>query len=594
MCRKVISEERDSPLPILSHNNFQKLFPFAFQIDSELQVHYVGDGWKKVTSLLSVGSALGDVFKLKRPVLPMVFEELVAQRENLFILELNQPVPFLVRGSFFLPDSARNSDSLLFIGEPWISSVNDLETSGMSLNDLPLHHPMGDLLLLLETERTNLKEMRDLSGKLHTSNEELKSREEILKEKIKEQLALEAQLRQSQKMEALGRLAGGIAHDFNNLLFAINGYAGLALNAVEGGSSAARSIQCIQQGADRAAALIEQLLTFSRQTNLNSVSMNLSKEIRELTFLLRPLLRNNIRLSLAASKHDFFCWMDKNALQQIIMNVVINAMDAMPEGGEIGVWIKSPEQIVASGLALDSFVEIGIQDTGMGMEDDVLSKVFEPFFTTKEVGKGTGLGLSMVHSLVGQCAGMIEVESKINEGTTLRVFLPRVQPKEEHSSSLIDNLLTEDGAAPIRVLLVEDDPLVRGILVQMLSNASFEVIAHSCPIAALRALSVHKEKVDIVVTDIVMPKMNGIEMARQISNGSSILPTLFITGDTKGLSLNKGTLPRYSRLLRKPFSAITLIQELRLLLKESVPEQRKPGKEQNSGSPIEKSSLMGV
>lgn len=555
-------------MPKLNFDEIREISPFSFVLNSELQFVAVGVGWKKLSHRIVAGRCLEEGLEAIRPVHVLNFDEICCHLENAFIFHLKEKEGLIVRGQFYRKESSEFGEILLFIGSPWIRSLEELKECGLELSDFPPHHFLGDLLVLLQTERTNQRELQELADKLRISAEELRHQNEELRRSSEAQSALEAQLRQSQKMEALGRLAGGVAHDFNNILFAIDGYADAALSALDDGSKAAQSIRQMKMGAARATALVQQLLAFSRQKTLKAVTIDIGAEVEQVTALIMPLMRGGIRISTDLPSESLRVWADPNALQQILMNLAINAVDAMPEGGELRIGIGIPERSPIPELAPAGFVEIIVSDTGMGIEPETLEKIFEPFFTTKEPGKGTGLGLSIVHSLIEQCGGTIEVASTLAEGTTFRVLLPRLVERRDELAA--DRSLQERRSLREAqcVLLVEDDLLVRNILVQMLTAAGYEVLENSGPREALKVFEERKDDIDLIVTDVVMPGMSGLQMVREIEKRGFVKPVLFVTGDARDKSLQPAAWPPHYRLLRKPFPAMTLIDEVHALLQQ--------------------------
>ena len=537
-------------------------------LDSELKFVAIGEKWKKLSHRCAPGRYLAEGFEVIRPVLTVNVREIESHLENVFILKVKGEEEILIRGQFYRKESNEFGAILLFIGSPWISSLEDLKQCGLELSDFPPHHPLGDLLVLLQTERTNQQELRELAEKLRISGEELRRQNEELRQRSKERSMLEAQLRQSQKMEALGRLAGGVAHDFNNILFAIDGYGEVALSELEEGSKAAKSITQMKHGVARATALVQQLLAFSRQKTLKAVTIDIGQEVEQVTALVMPLMRGGVRISTELLPEPVQVWADPNALQQILMNLAINAVDAMPDGGDLRIGVGIPERSPIPEFAATGFVEIVVSDTGMGIEPGILEKIFEPFFTTKEPGKGTGLGLSIVHSLVEQCGGTIEVSSVVGEGTSFRILLPRLV--ETRRDSTIDRNLQKKRALRENqcILLVEDDLLVRNILVQMLTAAGYEVLENSGPREALKVFEERKDDIDLIVTDVVMPGMSGLQMVREIEKRGFVKPILFVTGDARDTSLHPDSWPPHYRLLRKPFPAMTLLDEVSTLLRQ--------------------------
>src|SRR5215471_2278082 len=355
-----------------------------------------------------------------------------------------------------------------------------------------------------------------LSGRAMDGQNEAKGELEIIAEDITERRQLEEQFRQAQKMEAVGRLAGGVAHDFNNLLMVINGYTEVLLEQLEPGDGRHQKVQSIQQAADRAATLTRQLLAFSRKQVLELKVVDVNAVISDMERLLRPLIGENIELVTRLSPEAGRTRADAGQLEQVIMNLVVNAKDAMPEGGRIS--------IQSSGITVHQsfrehryiqpgrYVVISLSDTGQGMDKETQSRIFEPFFTTKEKGKGTGLGLSTVYGIVKQSGGYVFLQSDIGVGTTFHIYLPRVEETTEVSSPA-KSPERENGGTET-VLLVEDEDSVRELVRETLVSRGYKVLEAENGESGLRVAQAHQGAIDMVITDVVMPGMGGRELAK--------------------------------------------------------------------------------
>jgi PAS domain S-box-containing protein len=387
---------------------------------------------------------------------------------------------------------------------------------------------------------------------------------------VTEQKALEEQLRQSQKMETVGRLAGGMAHDFNNLLTAIVGYAQLAAGRLAPEDGARRDIEEVTRAADRAADLIRQLLAFSRRQVLEAKVLDVNDAVRDLERMLGGMIGEHIELVTALDDGLRRVKADPSQLQQVILNLAVNARDAMPSGGRLTIATRNVriDRRHARRHAVPApgwYVELMVTDTGEGMDAATLDQIFEPFFTTKAPGEGTGLGLSTVHGIVNQSGGEISVESEPGAGTTFRIFLPatteRAQPAVAPAPPLEP---TAPGAGTI--LLLEDEKVVRDLVRAILERDGFRVIEASVPEEALAASLRDRDGIDLLLTDVVMPGMSGPDVARAIGSPERPLKVLYMSGYSDEAVIQKGLLEPGSAFLQKPFNAHELTEKIRGLL----------------------------
>jgi two-component system cell cycle sensor histidine kinase/response regulator CckA len=379
----------------------------------------------------------------------------------------------------------------------------------------------------------------------------------------------EDQLRQAQKMEAVGQLAGGIAHDFNNLLMAIMSNAELASLELPGTSPAASHIDEIKNASKRARSLTQQLLAFSRKQMLQPRVLAMNDVVREAELILRRLLGENLAMSVTLAPDAGQVKADQGQLTQVLMNLAVNARDAMPGGGQLSIDTSNrdttpDEARAARGLQAGKYVALRVRDTGLGMDDETQQRIFEPFFTTKPPGQGTGLGLSTAYGIVKQSGGYIGVESAPGEGTTFTILLPRVfAPAEQLAPA------TPEGASSARgnVLLVEDEAAVREATKRMLRKFGFGVVESKNGAEALAAWN-DAGTIDVVLTDVVMPMMGGVELAKRLRERHPGLRIVFMSGYTQGTLDPAAMEGDATRFLPKPFTAEQLIGTLSALIEE--------------------------
>jgi two-component system cell cycle sensor histidine kinase/response regulator CckA len=378
-------------------------------------------------------------------------------------------------------------------------------------------------------------------------------------------------LRQAQKMEAIGQLAGGVAHDFNNLLTIINGYGDIALGECEAGGRLYESITEIRRAADRAAELTRQLLAFSRRQVLEPETFDLNDVVSEHASMLARLLGEDIELDVALGAHDGFVEADPGQLAQVILNLASNARDAMPNGGTLAIrtGLATLAEDDARGVPAGVYVTLEVRDTGAGIDAEGQGHVFEPFFTTKEVGKGTGLGLSTVLGIVEQSRGAIVLESAIGRGTTFRIYLPQVaaaaatvQPELPARAS---------GSESETVLLVEDNDSVRGLVEDILVGCGYDVLLAATPGEALTTAGAYDGEIQLLVTDVVMPEMNGRVLAERLLEHRHELRVLYMSGYPNDTMIARGVLPNATPFLQKPFTASKLALKARETLDAPKP-----------------------
>ena len=383
---------------------------------------------------------------------------------------------------------------------------------------------------------------------------------------------VEAQLRASQRAESLGALVGGVAHDFNNLLSVIIGFTEMAQDGVTRGSQAWDDLQEAVGAADRAAALTSQLLAFSRKQVLNPVPLDLNNVIRNLTGMLRRIVGEDIRVMEQLAPGLALVRADPSQIQQVIMNIVVNARDAMPSGGILTIETSNVD--AGQDGALSAAVEgpcvmVALRDTGTGMDRETMDRIFEPFYTTKEVGKGTGLGMATVHGIVRQSGGDILVQSELGVGTTLRILLPKLDAAEAEAEQAVAPRVEAGGTETI--LLVEDEPSVRSLTARMLESAGYTVLATGGGEEALDVCRRNRGGIDMLLTDVVMPGLSGPEVAERVAEGCPSAVILFMSGYAEERVARHGLRDRHGPLLTKPFSRDRLLEMVRTTLDERSP-----------------------
>jgi two-component system cell cycle sensor histidine kinase/response regulator CckA len=380
---------------------------------------------------------------------------------------------------------------------------------------------------------------------------------------------LEEQLRQSQKMEAIGQLAGGVAHDFNNLLTAINGYCSLALQSLDEGNPIKSYLEEVKKAGDRATNLTRQLLAFGRKQILQPLALNLNDVISDMNKMLRRLIGEDIHFTAKLDPDAGKVLADPGQIEQVLVNLIVNARDAMPQGGTLtlettDVEFDSGYLSGHVGVQTGNYVMLAVSDTGTGMDEETRQRIFEPFFTTKEKGKGTGLGLSTVYGIVKQSGGNIWVYSEPGKGSTFKVYLPRVESKADQLKENIADTVVVGGSET--VLLVEDEDVVRGLARRILEQAGYSVVEAGRAAEALGFCEEHIGEIDLLLTDVVMPGMSGKELADHLQLQRPDLKLLFMSGYTDEAIGNHGILDSSVQLIQKPFTASGLTKKVRDVL----------------------------
>lgn len=548
----------ESPYDVrLDRDAIERAFPFHFAIrttsESWGEIVAVGSRLARLLPDVRVGSAFRETFRVSGPGADGV-ELADPDPSALYILRpVRREDDLRLRGQLV---PLAETGVWLFLGAPWIDDLSELQRLGLSLTDFPPHESLGDLLLLMTTRNLALQDQKELAVRLGESNQQLK-------QELDRRVRLEARLRQGQKMEALGLLAGGVAHDFNNLMTAVLGYATLARESSPEGSPMHRWLTEIEKATHRASALTTQLLTFSRQHVVQPRVVELERECRDAESMLRRLVDDEIELKSDYSPTAIRVRIDPNALHQVIVNLVVNARDAMPVGGTVTLRTRSvgagedgpePPEKGRFGSLLE------VVDTGIGMRPEMIERIFEPFFTDRQDRKGTGLGLATVHGVVHQAGGEITVESELDRGTSIRVWFPPCE-EEPDPGPEVDIELPHERRLTGTVLLVEDEDAVRELLGQALMATGLKVHLAGDP-AEAEGLASQLPELDLLVSDVGLPRQSGPELARRIRELHPGVRLLFISGYAQDEEFRRRVREGEFAFLQKPFRPRELIERI--------------------------------
>jgi PAS domain S-box-containing protein len=411
---------------------------------------------------------------------------------------------------------------------------------------------------IVELGKTRCQQMARMIGEIIESRQA-----ELEKEK------LQAQLTQAQKMESVGRLAGGVAHDFNNMLGVILGHTELALERAEENSDICSDLKEIQTAAQRSADLTKQLLTFARKQIIEPKMLNLNQTIKQMTTMLQRLIGEDIDVLWKPCEALWPVKMDPSQIDQILANLCVNARDAITDVGKITIetdMVSFDEAycVEHAGFIPGDFVLLGVSDNGSGMDKETLNNLFEPFFTTKEMGKGTGLGLATVYGIVKQNNGFINVYSEPGQGTTFKIYLPRHTAVDQTAPVIHTEQQYPGGNETI--LLVEDEPAILNMVRMMLERKGYSVLSAATTAEAIALAKIHADKIHLLMTDVVMPEMNGRDLARHLIAIYPDIKLLFMSGYTANVIAHQGVLDEGVSFIQKPFSRSDLFVKLRSVL----------------------------
>ena len=538
-----------------------RAFPFHVAVDQQMSIVEVGPRLRSLLAADPIGRPLDQVLRIDRPLTAPDFDHIKEAVDEVQVLDVIEHPGLRLRGEF-IPDMVGSEDVLRFIGHPWITDLAELSKFGLDLRDFPPHVGLGDLLILLQVRNNSLEDMKRLATQLRATTRELEERNVSLEQELEARRRLEAQLQQAQKMEAIGRLAGGVAHDFNNVLLAITGYTSLAQRE-EDRELAKAHLDKVLDAADRAAGITSRLLTFARRKRLEVTDVQLDEALSESDMMLRPLIGEQIDLDTQCAPNAGSIHVDPVALQQVIMNLVVNARDAMPEGGRIEVRAhqetSSTPQVLFSGeRAAGKWGVISVRDFGAGIDPADIDRVFEPFFTTKQLGQGTGLGLATVWWITSESGGQVDMQSTPGEGTMVTIHIPA-------GVDVVDlNVDDAPGAFPkLSILVVEDDAMVRAPLVELLQVEGCKVQSASCAAEAIQIAQEKGTSFECLLCDVILPDSNGREVAKQLRELIPGLKVVMMSGydPGTGAEITEGT-----PTLSKPFS----LEELRQAFERAV------------------------
>ncbi len=419
--------------------------------------------------------------------------------------------------------------------------------------------------------RFRTKAGKELWGELNAAPIRWEGRRAILNfvRDITLQKRLESQLSAAQKMEAVGKLAGGVAHDFNNLLTVILGYCDILSARLQAGDGSHREIEAIQKAGTRARALTSQLLAFSRKQVLQPRVISVNSVVRETEAMLRRLIKEDIEIIVELNDAPWNVKADPGQIEQVLMNIAINARDAMPDGGKLTIETSNillEEDRAAGQFSLPSgaYVVVAVSDTGVGMDKETASKIFEPFFTTKERGKGTGLGLATAYGIVKQSGGFISVYSEPGRGSTFKVYLPRTEDRTEEPRK--EAPADEDLRGDKVVLVAEDDAAIRRLAVDILAQYGYTVLAADDGEEALRIAAEHRGEIALLLTDVVMPRIGGRELYERIRQLRPRIRVLYVSGYTDNAIVHHGVLDAGIAFLQKPYTPVSLARKLKEVL----------------------------
>jgi PAS domain S-box-containing protein len=381
---------------------------------------------------------------------------------------------------------------------------------------------------------------------------------------VTEQRQVELRLRGAQRMEAIGRLAGGVAHDFNNLLTVILGFTAEVLETYPDDPQLQFLIGEVKRAGERAADMTRQLLAFSRRQIVQPKPIDLNDTVRSMEAIFQRLIGEDVHFEVLTSVTPMIVETDPGQLEQVLTNLVVNARDAMPRGGRLSIatGVCVNPQATSVMIPLGEYAELKVSDTGVGIHPDHIANVFEPFFTTKTSGKGTGLGLATVYGIVKQAGGYILVESEWGHGATFRVLLPLKTSSRAEPATCADPLTPHATSAAATVLLVEDEPQVREVAVRLLRRAGFQTVSAATPDEALAMLQNEPSRFDVVLSDVVMPGMSGVELASHARQLVPHLPFVFMSGYSTDHAALLGQWHREEPLVPKPLALKSLVEAL--------------------------------
>lgn len=524
--------------------------------------------------LLVVIAAFGALYPFR--VRALLFHCLAMYCLYIFCAMMNDPIDAFFADFMFAPEYAPSMKvfKLFIIHNAFLAAiigiivVSAAVSSNLRFRQYRLQQQLEEAKQELETsnqmlEITLVKKHRDLIENLE---------EKKLAEEMKDKL--EAMLAQSQKMEAIGRLAGGVAHDFNNILAIIKVNTEMLLMRMDPENIHRKRVEQIHDASGRAANLIRQLLAFGRKQVLKQIPLNLNHIVRDIESMLKPLLGEDISLTYELDRQLNLITADPSQLEQVIMNLAVNARDAMPQGGRIHFKTSNirfdprheGNDEFQVELSAGEYVMLSVSDEGEGMSEDVVSQIFEPFFTTKEPGKGTGLGLSTVYGIVKQSGGGVSVKSEPGAGTDFRVYFPATEKRESVST---EPKPSEAASGSETILIVEDEEMLRSLAAEILAEHGYQTIEAESPGKAMSIAVDRSQRIDLVLSDVVMPEMNGQALAERIMAMRESIQVMFMSGYSHDSLAQHGIDPKGDHFIGKPFTSSELLNAVRRVLDEA-------------------------
>lgn len=532
--------------------------PFQIKVSSVLTVLYL----LGVILLISLGEeGVGYLWLFALPVLAGILRGLkaaiISVALNIFTL--------MFIGLIFIHFE-------LFPASP-LQTYNLLAWTSVSINFIFLNAivaiPLGVILGGLDTA---LQKQSKLTEDLNQEREALQRSNVKLKNEIDQKKQLRKELYQAQKLESIGTLAGGVAHDFNNILTVIIGFSQIMLNQTDQTDPNYKNLENIYESAKRASKLTKQLLLFSRKQNMQSKPIDLNQTLSRLNKMLNRLIGEDIQMHHNLAENLNMINADEGQIEQVITNLAVNARDAMPEGGDLtistkNVTIDQKEATTTSHKKTGRFVKLTIKDTGEGMDKNTQEQIFDPFFTTKAHGEGTGMGLSVVHGIIKKHKGHIEVSSKPGEGTSFDIYLPALLKNKAHKqNNSKEETFDQYSGQGQTVLLVEDETQVLKYLQSILNNYGYKYLSAQSGEEALEIFMNNKESIDLMISDVIMTGIDGVELADIIKNQKNKLPILLSSGYTdKKVSPSKITKKGY-KFIQKPYESLKLLKMIHQLL----------------------------
>ena len=556
-------------LKTLDYSFFDKAFPFHLAISAGGKILRVGPRLREIAPSLNVGDDTSSCIRFIRPNGITDFSLLKKHEKQLTVLEITSIPGFKLRGELFLLDQP-GEQIIMLLCLPWIQDLQQLKNFNLRLHDFP--PGVDDMLMNLHLKSNEERLSRRHHKKMSLAWEVIEKRNKELEKELRERERLEQTLIQSQKMQAIGQLAGGIAHDFNNILLSIDGHAQLAQIAPENLESTTRHLERIREATRRASEMTARLLSFGRRTLMSNCDVEISAAISEAQGILSPLLGESIVLEFDIGPGAKTVYIDPAAFQQILVNLAINARDAMDHNGTITfdfdkVTINETAKLRLGTVLPGEYIRVTVRDEGVGMSESIIEQIFEPFFTTKEASQGTGLGLSTIVWILERCDGAMDVTSEPGVGTTFSLFL---QPCDQANEVVSIASKAPKRAEParnskIRILVVEDEDDVRDLVHDMLRHDGYQVVVARHGREALELISEESvEPFNLILSDIVMPEMTGHALKQALEEMGIDVPFALMTGyDPDRTNFSDG---ESTPLLRKPFN----LEELRELIHSTL------------------------